>query len=252
MLSDDFSLNNFITDNECSKSFDFSKDLLRHVEPVVGYRRARYGNNLWLVYSPKIDRKVKLYSNLEYFNWIMVEATPEIVAFCEQPVKIVCYIDGRNVVSIIDMWVKYYTGIEEYREIKYVKELKKTNKKPMLHRKMEAQKNWCSRQNVDYRIITDIDILANELLIRNWRVILTHISNNTKNASILNTQKQIINIVNNEKKISLSMLVNRFSDISVSDVHTAVFWLLHSGRLIAPLHETELSNNIILKLRNNL
>jgi hypothetical protein len=41
-VADDISVHNFKTDNDCAKSFDFSKDLLRHVEPVVAI-----GEQIW-------------------------------------------------------------------------------------------------------------------------------------------------------------------------------------------------------------
>jgi hypothetical protein len=227
-------------------------DTLRHTKPVWNPRRGRYGSNLWQVFSPKINRKVKLYSDLEYYHWILVEATPEIIAFCEQPIKVISLVDGKDGGSYIDMWVKWNTGREEYREVKYAMELNDIIKKPRLQRQLEIQQSWCARHGAVHKIITDEEIFANALLLRNWKLILTHISNRTRNASITNIQKSITEIIRYERTITLSALVNRFVGVTTLEIHTAVFCLIHSGKLCAPLHKVELTNNITLKMSNDV
>ena len=89
------------------------------LQPVWTPPRGRFNNNLWQVYSPKVDRVVNLYSDLEYDHWVLVETDPQIRLFCEQPRKIDVVIAGKSVSSIFDMWIERVTGEEEYREVKY-------------------------------------------------------------------------------------------------------------------------------------
>jgi hypothetical protein len=92
-------------------------------QPVLLKRNGRYGSNYWEVYSPKIGRNVRLFSDLEYDHWVMVETNPKIKTFCEQPLRIVEYIDGKRHESIFDMWVQWEDGTEMFIEVKYQKDL---------------------------------------------------------------------------------------------------------------------------------
>ena len=57
-------------------------------KPIDMPRGTHYGNNYYLVYSKKIHRTCRFYSNLEYYNFLSLEINPKIEKFCEQPVKI--------------------------------------------------------------------------------------------------------------------------------------------------------------------
>lgn len=82
-------------------------------------RATKYGNNYWVRNSYKIKRPVEFYSHLENDHHLFVMCDPDIVDFCEQPLKMEFEVDGDIRTSIIDMWVKYRDGREEFREIKY-------------------------------------------------------------------------------------------------------------------------------------
>src|SRR5713226_6896617 len=56
--------------------------------PVWERPQNNYGSNRWVVYSPKLDRIVILYSDLERDQWALAEADPTIQTFCEQPLRI--------------------------------------------------------------------------------------------------------------------------------------------------------------------
>ncbi len=60
----------------------------------------KYGNNRMIVYSPKLQRQVTLYSNLEYYCYLMLEFDSEIINFCEQPnLMISNYSNNKNLYS---------------------------------------------------------------------------------------------------------------------------------------------------------
>ena len=98
-------------------------DMPRHTEPVWEPATGHYGNNLWIRYSPRLGRLVRLYSDLEHDHWILLEADGAVESFCEQPVRI-RVVDGRRVIqSVIDVWVRWRNGREEYREVKFTHDL---------------------------------------------------------------------------------------------------------------------------------
>ena len=57
-------------------------------------RGTHYGNNYYEVFSPKLRRTVRLFSNLEYNNYLSLEINPEVVSFCEQPYRAIIDFGG--------------------------------------------------------------------------------------------------------------------------------------------------------------
>ena len=58
---------------------------MKFTTPIEMPRGTHYGSNYFIVYSHKIKRNVKLYSNLEYYNFLTLETDPNVEYFCEQP-----------------------------------------------------------------------------------------------------------------------------------------------------------------------
>lgn len=221
--------------------------LPRHSKHVWNPGRGSYGNNLWQTYSPKLGRVVKLYSDLEYHHWILVEATPEIVTFCEQPVKMLSRVDGRDRASYIDMWVQWRNCTEQYREVKYASEMAKIDSKPLLERQLAIQQLWCGRHGVDHAIITDEQIHANKLLLLNWRLILSTLSN-ARGIDFSKLQHTILKIVESEQQISIGNLQGRFVGTTTTIFQASVFDLIQKGQINAPLGEVELTNALPLEM----
>lgn len=87
----------------------------KYTNPINMTRGTHYGSNYWEVYSKKINRKVKLFSNLEYENFLSLELNPEIEYFCEQPLEVEIFLDGNKKKTIFDMWVKYKDEGKSFR-----------------------------------------------------------------------------------------------------------------------------------------
>ena len=79
---------------------------IRRFYPVRGSVGNVRRGNYWEGYSPKLGRRVQLFSSLERAHWVLVESTPEISIFCEQPMVLVVRSAGGDVRSIPDMWVR--------------------------------------------------------------------------------------------------------------------------------------------------
>lgn len=224
---------------------------LRHTKSLWEPRRGKYYNNFWQVYSPKLNRRIKLYSNLEYHHWILMEATPEIASFCERPIKVLGLVDGKNGSSLIDMWVQWRSGAEEYRELKYAKKLDQINDNPVLSHQLELQKAWCERREITHRVVTDNEVYANKILLRNWQLILSQLAN-TRDLDLGKVQESTRRIVAVEGAISLLRLSRLFVGVQPTAIQAAVFRLIHAGELQAPLDQVELTEAIPLRLSHEL
>lgn len=145
--------------------------------PINIKRSSKYGNNYWEVYSPKIRRNVRLFSDLEYENWILIETNPKIVSFCEQPLEIKYCIDGKSKKSILDMWILYDDNRQEFQEVKYESELNDINSRSS--QQVIFQKEWCERNGYDYVVKTDTEIRKNKVYLDTLKQIIGQVKNST-------------------------------------------------------------------------
>ncbi|MES5957123.1 MULTISPECIES: TnsA endonuclease N-terminal domain-containing protein [Bacillus] len=137
-------------------------------KPLVTNFNKKYGNNRWVTYSFKLKREVFLFSDLEYEHWLMVESNPKVINFCEQPLVMTACIHGKLVTSIVDMWVKYEDGNEEFIEIKYSSDLIKQR----VINQIFTQKYWCAANGFQHRVRTEGDICVNRILLSNLKVLV--------------------------------------------------------------------------------
>ncbi|MFZ7646196.1 Tn7 transposase TnsA N-terminal domain-containing protein [Bacillus cereus] len=73
----------------------------------------------------------------------MVESNPKVINFCDRPLVMTACINGKSVTSIVDMWVKYEDGNEEFIEIKYSTDLiKQKSNKSDFHTKILVCRKW--------------------------------------------------------------------------------------------------------------
>lgn len=172
-------------------------------EPLIVNGSTRYGNNRWLSYSSKLKRHVYLFSDLEYEHWLLIETNPRIVEYCEQPLLMAEFVNGKLYKSIIDMWVKYDDGHEEFIEIKYSSELIKEDVK----RQIAVQKKWCSKNEVKHHVRTEEFIGANKLLLSNLKLLMK--GNKQQKQQIETDSYQILKILKQHclKKVTINTLI---------------------------------------------
>jgi hypothetical protein len=164
IISDFYNQNKFIPSNSTYST------------PVTVGPQSRYGNNRWEVYSPKLKRNVTLYSNLEYDHWVIIESNPKVAFFCEQPLKIQIRLpSGVTVTTIFDMWIKWNSGAEEFREVKFNEEIFSANPKSRVARQIEAQKRWCELKGINHVVATEEVIRANPIYLLNCKFIMRHL-----------------------------------------------------------------------------
>lgn len=87
--------------------------------PIPIKRSSKFGNNYWEAYSPKVKRNVRLFSDLEYDFWVLIETNPQVRAFCERPLKIEQMYEGKLMKVMFDMWVEWENKNEQFVEIRY-------------------------------------------------------------------------------------------------------------------------------------
>lgn len=139
--------------------------------PIEMPRGTHYGNNYYEVYSPKLRRIVKLFSNIEYYNYLSLEINPDVISFCEQPYRASIEFDGKKKEVIFDMYVEYKDGSSEFQEVKYKSELDGQDSASLRSQEqIRREKIWCEENGYTYVVRTDKDILRGKYTASNMNV----------------------------------------------------------------------------------
>jgi hypothetical protein len=201
--------------------------------PIPIKRSTKYGNNYWISYSPKMKRNIRLFSDLEYDHWILIETDPKITSFCEQPLRIRQPIGIEFVESIFDMWIIDAQGVETFIEVKYARELDlQSPKSARSIRQTDAQKKWCQENGYQYKVALDREIRSNPILLSNLKQIVSHMKNRKQ---LVETDRFKITQQLKRGKTNLIQLVRTTPQIEESRLRDAVFGLIYEGSVKANL-----------------
>lgn len=199
--------------------------------PINIDRAKKYGSNYWEVFSPKADRIVRCYSDLEYEHYILVETNPNIIAFCEKPLKISYNLDGINIESLLDMWVKYKDETEYFIKIKYSSEIDTGNPKfERSIRQTKSQQLWCNENGFNYEIKTEIHIRSNPLYLANMKAILSYVK---RNLQPIETDTFYIKKAISEKELTINQIKDLLPEISLERIKQSIAFMIYMGMAVA-------------------
>lgn len=207
-------------------------------QPEVQIKGNSYISNLHIFYSAKIQRCINCWSDLEYYNCLLLECNPKVLEYCEQRPTVKGKYDGKIVKTRFDMHVIYIDGREEYQEVKYsdcFDEGHKSYKNTI--KQTSVQREWCKNNNKIYTIRTEKEIMSNLFLINNLKKIYFFVRQKKK-ISLENTKKIIKYLEEGPKKIY--DIVN-FIGIPSSVAYTIIFALIYTGNC----NTKDLSNKMI-------
>lgn len=144
--------------------------------PIEMPRGTHYGNNYYEVYSSKVKRIVKLFSNLEYYNFLSLEMNPDVRSFCEQPLRVPITMEGETRNVIFDMYVEYVDGSSEFQEVKYESELNGEDEKSKRSREqIRREKIWCVENGHEFSVRTEKEIISGRSTTANLNVMAARV-----------------------------------------------------------------------------
>lgn len=134
-------------------------------------QKRRRQNNYFAMFSCKAGRVMSFYSEPEYDHWALAEINPDIIAVCEEPLKIALPPTKQNPDKgyVIDLWVRYFDGREEYIEVKPEARLVEDPQGRRVPANWDAVELWMTSYKKQYRFITDSEIYANLVHVKNAR-----------------------------------------------------------------------------------
>lgn len=193
--------------------------------------RGKHWSNLWWGYSPKIDREVVMYSDLEYYNWIKIESETNVLTFCEQPLYMEILSEGRPRRSLVDMWLLYENGSEQYREVKLQEDLDNKDIKVEVKEQIYVQETWCKLNRKEHFIMTDLKLAEFETVIDNWSQILS-VLQHTKGLDFRKSMSKVLSVSLEDGPQQIWTVAEAVKgDVKPFDIIPSIYLLLHLGLL---------------------
>lgn len=172
------------------------------------------------VFSPKIGRRLSLGGYDPYRTWLVIEANPLIVTFCERPT----YVDGPKS-PVIDFWVQLRGA--PVGEFWMVEGLPRPSSKvgttpPERHSHLHE---------LAVRYINRTDLIGWAEPIGNWARIIPYLVSHRRYRDTL-LEQQIMAFLNEDE--SVDAVLAYFGHRDGTTVQAALFQLLAEGRVTSP------------------
>ena len=172
------------------------------------------------VFSPKIGRRLSLGSYDASRTWLVIEANPDIVTFCERPT----YVEGRRGL-VIDFWVQLRGApAGEFRTVEGPPRASSEDDSPSPEQPSHLHK-------LAVRYISRADLIAWAVPLANWAHITPYLVSHRRYRDALLEQQIMAFLLQDE---SLDSVLAHFSKCDETTLQAALFQLLAEGRVISP------------------
>lgn len=217
-------------------------------KPAWYPEKDRYGGSLWIVRSLRMKRKCHFQYELERDHWLLVEFNPEIVWFCEHPLKVSMPVEGLDVGTIFDMLLKWRDGSWTLREIKQEKTIDPDHISDDVRRQLAAQEAWCSLYKVHYERLTEEQIRKNTLYLENLKQMTPYL----RNPSCPGID-QYLPVVKKMLKAAGEVPIGKLEGATSLEFRGSllrtIVRMLWRGELQAPLEEQEFNRDLLISFK---
>ncbi|MFY4808267.1 TnsA endonuclease N-terminal domain-containing protein [Aliarcobacter butzleri] len=194
--------------------------------------------------SIKNNTSLSFESKLEKAHFLVLEFDNEVISYQEQP-QIEIFFNGKNQIYSADCYIKRVKNAskkDSIVEVKYINEIEKD--KEYFEKRFEAATISANKLNLDFEIYTDE--IHTEIYLDNldflYRYKLYPIENRYEN--------QIINLVEQNKKISAFDLANLISQnlIDYPTISNCIWDLVCKEKLKSDLQSAKVTMNSFVEL----
>lgn len=161
-------------------------------------------------FSPKLSRRLVLFSRQAFELWLLLEVDPQVIQFVERPRSSATTPPPQS----IDFWV-------QYRD----KETYVTVGDDL------ANATWASEHHLPFRLMPPAELAANRTWIGNWEQMLPAIiacRDNISNDLLSAIERHV------DSSMPMSRIERHFSNGDPIVVRAALFFLVYAGRLACP------------------
>ncbi|MFM0572890.1 hypothetical protein PQQ88_31940 [Paraburkholderia caledonica] len=193
-----------------------------HVTWPIALARPR-GAHRFKAFSPKLARRVMFYRRALLEQWLLLEANPKVITFCERPGYVLINEDRH----LADFWVRYV----DRDELVVLSEL--------LGAFVDASQAELDTCTADIRFVTSAELAAARAWTDNWQRILPYLVGN-RGLVPATLPPAIMQFLDEPRR--LLDIEREFLTGDPVIVRASLFGLLHMGRVNAPeLHTQPLS-----------
>jgi hypothetical protein len=179
-----------------------------------------YGSRRYDVFAPKLNRTLTLFGRAALNAWVLLEADPDVVCYCERPLTIPDIKPKR----VVDFWVKRRSR-DEFLFLLRPSELDAGLGQPG---SIPAFTTWAQQQDVALSFVDPADNEKRKFLLTNWGWIIRDLSAFGRFAppALAEDLSKAI-----QSPTSFAGLERNFVEIDPILVRVAIYALLHQGRI---------------------
>lgn len=172
------------------------------------------------VHGLKVNRNLSLFNQHPLNTWLQLEADPTVLSYCERPIVI----PDTSPRRIVDFWVAF----SDHEELWLISSDKDAPPPEETARTLHAFCTWAESQHLSVREVCPINQHACACFLDNWGRIVRMLSANRRYVmpSLLKQVEQCITA-----STPLVAILQRFQDEDSVLVQSAVFILIHGGKL---------------------
>ncbi|MDR6496803.1 hypothetical protein J2797_006735 [Paraburkholderia terricola] len=194
-------------------------DTLQATGPVALCRPR--GAHRFEAFSPKLARRVMFYRRALLEQWLLLEANPQVITFCERPGYVLINEDRH----LADFWVRYV----DREELVVLSEL-------ISRSNVDASGAELDACTAEVRFVASAELAAARAWTDNWQRILPYLVAN-RGLVPAPLSLAIVQFVDEPRR--LLDIEREFLTSDPVIVRTALFSLLHSGRVSASALQTQ-------------
>ncbi|MFB9127096.1 hypothetical protein E2553_40070 [Paraburkholderia dipogonis] len=194
-------------------------DTLQVTRPIA-LGRPR-GAHRFEAFSPKLARRVMFYRRALLEQWLLLEANPKVITFCERP----GYVQINEERHLVDFWVRY---VDREELVVLIEPLRKCNVDGSC-----AEHDAC---NAAVRVVASAELAAARAWTDNWQRILPYLVAN-RGLVPATLPPAIMQFVEEPRR--LLDIEREFQTSEPVIVRAALFSLLHTGRVSASALQTQ-------------
>jgi hypothetical protein len=127
-----------------------------------------YGTHRYDVYGPKVDRRLTLFGYRALNAWLQLEFNPDVVAYCERPLRVPDIRPAR----MVDFWVRGRHS-EHFLIVLRGSELQSFAAQPLRFAAFDA---WARKTGIQVCVIDADERAPVDILQRNQATILHHVA----------------------------------------------------------------------------
>ena len=206
--------------------------------------RGRLKAKLTYAYSPRMRRDIILPSELEYWNFILLESDPSVLSVDYSPPKKIALVGDDVHGTVLDAVVAFRDGTIEWREVKYSDD----DQTRTVHQQ-QAQEEAAYQEGAIYRRFTEREIFScGSTKLLNWMEIVAWLSA-VRDRPTLEFDLAVTRLLKENGSATISEIQALADSRSSSACYVAAaFKKLQDGYCFSDLDMRPLTENTVLRV----